>query len=203
MPGIRDIASSEAVGHDEVDSMFESFQITNQEYLELDTKFGQLCHYAAWQLLKKNAKNNHTDELEDIAQDLRMAVIRAGVYYKRQVYIEECFDSVKHHVSDKFVKKLIDELEELWTNRTRHGANRRKFGLHQERILEHIVSRYVPADARPDKSAPLRMDAKFATYCKAITWNCQKSMGKKITREKTWRTGLASLSEYEHLGSTD
>lgn len=201
MPAILEKSSPEAVGLDEVDSMFESYQITNQEYLELDTKFGQLCHYAAWQLLKKNAKNNHTDELEDIAQDLRMAVIRAGVYYKRQVYVEECFEAAKEHIADTFTQKVVRELEDLWTNRTRHGANRRKFGLHQEKILEHIVNKFVPAGDCPDKSAPLRMDAKFTTYCKAITWNCQKSMGKKITREKAWRTGLASLSEHDFLAS--
>ena len=201
MPSTIDHSSPMAVGQDEVDSMFESFQITNQEYLELDSKFGQLCHYAAWQLLKKNAKNNHTDELEDIAQELRMAIIRAGVYYKRQVYICDCFRSVFKHVKDPFTRKVIDELVELWDNRTRHGANRRKFGLYQEKILGHIVERHVPAKDRPDRSASLRIDTKFITYCKAITWNCQKSMGKKITREKSWRTGLVSLSEFDYLGS--
>lgn len=201
MPATLEAASPMAVGQDEVDSMFESFQITNKEYLELDSKFGQLCHYAAWQLLKKNAKNNHTDELEDIAQELRMAIIRAGVYYKRQVYICACFNATFKHVKDPFTQKVIDELVELWDNRTRHGANRRKFGLYQEKILDHIVARHVPANDRPDRSAPLRIDTKFITYCKAITWNCQKAMGKKITREKSWRTGLVSLSEFDYLGS--
>jgi hypothetical protein len=47
------------------------------------------------------------------------------------------------------------------------------------------------------------MDSKFATYCKAITWNAQKSLGKKITREKSIRTGMVSLSEYDYLGGKD
>lgn len=215
MPAIQEVVTSSAVGHDEVDSMvnatipgvelnqtYEEFQITDQEYLLLDTKFGDLVHYAAWQLLKKNAKNNHTDELEDIAQDLRMAVIRAGVYYKRQVFIEECFKKADEYVKDEFTQDVVRELKKLWMNRTRHGANRRKYGLHQERVLETIVKKFVPADKRPSKSAPLSLDTTFVTYCKAITWNCQKSMGKKITREKSWRSGLASLSEYEYLSSS-
>jgi hypothetical protein len=201
MPAIRDIASSEAVGHDEVDSMFESFQLTNQEYLELDSKFGQLVNFQAWQLLKKNAKNNHTDEFDDVAQEMRMALVRSAVYTKRQNYIQRCFIAAAKHTKDPFTKKVLGELEDLWAKRKRHGANRRKFGLHQERILDHIVNRFVPDTERPDKSACLSIDTQFITYCKSVTWNALKTMGKRITREKSWRTGLASLSEYEYLGS--
>jgi hypothetical protein len=31
-----------------------SFPVTEEEYLILDGKFGELCEYQAWQLLKKN-----------------------------------------------------------------------------------------------------------------------------------------------------
>jgi len=54
---------------------------------------------------------------------------------------------------------------------------------------------------RPDRFAPLSIDSKFATYCKAIVWNGQKSMGKKITREKSIRSGMVSLSEFDYLQS--
>lgn len=185
----------------EIQTLHEEYQISEEEFLLLDTKFGDLVHYAAWQLLKKNCKNNHTDELEDIAQELRMAIVRAGVYYKRQVFIESCFRAAEDHVADKLLNKIIKELGDLWRDRTKHGANRRKFGLHQEKILEGIVTRYVPGEARPERSDPLTIDTKFITYCKAITWNCQKSMGKKITREKGWRSGLVSLSEFDYLGA--
>jgi hypothetical protein len=185
---------------DEVDSMFESYQITNAEYEELHTQFGRLACTQAWELLRKNTKNNHTDDFDDIVQDIRMALVRAGVYHKRQVYIKACFEEVFEHVRDKFVCKVVHELESLWTNRTRHGANRRKFGLHQERMLESIVNKYVPENCRPQKDRKLVIDPTFTTYCKSITWNQQKSMGKRITREKSWRTGLVSLSEYDYLG---
>ena len=43
------------------------------------------------------------------------------------------------------------------------------------------------------------IDTKFSTYCKAIVWNGQKSLGKKITREKSVRNGVVSLSEFDHF----
>lgn len=179
----------------------ENFPISDGEYLNLEKEFGQLTKYAAWQLLKKNAKNNHTDEFEDINQELLMSIIRAGSYYKRQVYIEQCFVVAKGCARDEFVIFVLQELEYLWHNRTRHGANRQKFGQFQENLLERIVRQVVPKECRPNKSQPLRIDIKFATYCKAITWNAQKSMGRKITREKGIRTGQVSLSDYDYLVS--
>jgi len=178
-----------------------SFPIGTKEYEELDEKFGQLCEYAAWQLYKKNNRANHTDEQQDISQELRIALIRAGSYYKRQVYIETCLELLNKHISDQFMKKIVQQLNYLWANKTRHGANRQKFGPHQEDIMEQLMKEQVPENEWPNKSASLVLDAKFTTYCKAITWNAQKSMGKKITREKSIRSGLVSLSEFDYLGS--
>jgi N-acetylmuramoyl-L-alanine amidase CwlA len=106
---------------------------------------------------------------------------------------------VKKFVVDSFLLKIIEELEDLWVNRTRHGANRQKFGGWQEQILERLVKKYVPVKHRPDKKERLKIDAKFATYCKAIVWNGQKSLGKKISREKPIRNGVVSLSEFDHF----
>jgi len=179
----------------------EAFPITDEEYNTLEKEFGQLTKYAAWQLLKKNAKNNHTDDFDDINQELLMSIIRAGSYYKRQIYIEQCFVAAKRHAKDDFLVFVLRELENLWHNRTRHGANRQKFGAFQEKLLDRIVKQVVPKEQQPTKKQPLKIDSKFATYCKAITWNAQKSMGRKITREKCIRTGQVSLSDYEYLVS--
>ena len=181
------------------ETITQRFPIKNEEYLELEKAFANLCRYAAWQLLKKNAKNNHTDDFEDINQELLISIIRAGSYYKRQIYIEQCFAAAKKFVRDEFILFVLQELENLWHNRTRHGANRQKFGLPQEKLLERIIHQVVPKESRPDRCQPLRIDTKFATYCKAITWNAQKSMGRKITREKGIRTGQVSLSDYDYL----
>lgn len=181
-------------------SICESFPITNEEYNQLDQKFANLCRFAAWQLLKKNARNNHTDDFEDIHQELLMAILRAGSYYKRQIYIEQCLVVAAKFAKDRFVTFLLHELENLWHNRTRHGAGRQKYGWHQEKLLEKIVVSCVPWGQRPDRSQPLKIDGKFTTYCKSIAWNSQKSMGRKITREKAIRAGCVSLSEYDHMG---
>lgn len=176
-----------------------NFPITESEFIELDKKFSKLCWHAAHELKKKNTNNNYIDDPEDIKQELQMSMLRAGSYYKRQVYIEKSFEAASKNVKDKFMLKVLNELQNLWNNRTRHGANRQKYGKFQERILDRIVNKFVPKEQRPQKDAPLKIDSKFTTYCKAIVWNGQKSMGKKITREKSIRTGMVSLSEFEFL----
>ncbi len=175
------------------------FHLTDTEWGQLEVEFENLVLYAGWQLLKKNTKNSHTDEIEDIAQELRWAVYQAGCYYKRQVYIESCFVVVKKYVKDPIMIKVVEELEDLWKNRTRHGANKIKYGGPQQDIMEQVIKSYVPESERPNRNQKLRIDSKFKTYCKAINWNKQKSLGKKITREKSWRSGLVSLSEFDYL----
>ena len=149
---------------------------------------------------KKNSKNNYTNDPEDDVQELRIALIRAGSYYKRQTYIEDCLEILDRHVDDDFVKLIVLQLKQLWEDRRRHGANRQKFGEFQEAILEKLIRKYVPIELRPQKTNSLRVDTKFVTYCKQIIWNAQKSLGKQITKEKSWRSGLVSLSEFDYLG---
>lgn len=192
------------------------FPITNKEYEILDKRFGKLAHYAAWELKRKNSKNSNCNDPDDDVQELRIALVRAGCYYKRQTYIESCFnclakikknekDEEKYklifspYIKDNFVKKIIAELYQLWIDRRRHGANRQKFGIHQQNVLEQLVHAYIPEHFRPDRNKLLNLDLKFTTYCKQIIWNAQKSLGKKITREKSWRTGLVSLSDFDYL----
>jgi hypothetical protein len=93
----------------------------------------------------------------------------------------------------------MNNLKKLWKNKTKHGAHKQKFGDNQERILEKIVKKYVPKKERPLKEKPLQMDSKFITYCKAITWNAGKAIGRKITREIGLRSTMASLSEHDYL----
>lgn len=180
----------------------KDFPINFDEYQELNERFGELIEYEAWQLIKKNNRNNHTDSQEDIAQELRIALMRAGSYYKRQVYIESCLQLCAAHAKDDFLKAMVEELQNLWDNKTRHGANRQKFGPHQEKLLYRLTKKIVPRSQWPDRHANLRIDPKFVVYCKNITWNAQKALGKKITREKAIRSGLTSLSSYDYLAKT-
>jgi hypothetical protein len=182
-----------------LETIVHNYPVKEEEYKLLDEKFGKLAHYAAWQLKKKNSKNSLTNDPDDDVQELRIALIRAGSYYKRQTYIEQCFEALGGNVTDKFMKSLLKELKQLWKDRRKHGANRQKFGVFHELILDRLVAKYVPKEERPVKDSPLSIDTKFCVYCKQILWNAQKSLGKQITREKSWRTGLVSLSEFDYL----
>ncbi len=217
------------------------FQISDIEFKQLEVKYSKLLWHAAHELKRKNSRNNYTDDPEDIYQELVMALMRAGSYYKRQCYIEKCLvssiehtgfpeaieflkeiikaskpDSHMRHLAtqasnrmmirpprqnNNFLLCILKELALLWENRTRHGANRQKFGPFQEQILNRIVRRIVPKQLRPSVEDPLTLDSHFATYCKSIVWNGMKSMGKRITREKAIRSGQVSLSEFDYLGS--
>jgi hypothetical protein len=219
------------------------FKIKDEEYFELEKEFGQLTKFESWELLRKNKKNNHTDEFDDIRQELLWSLCRAGCYYKRQVYIESsllrCIEfaggpkaiemllnsiinneeikpesylkeeaeitlsrmtETKSSTSD-FTMLILKELLSLWINRTRHGASRQKFGPYQEALLEKMLSKIVPKVARPNKDQILTIDNRFRVYCKSITWNTQKSMGRKITKEKALRAGLVSLADYDYLAT--
>lgn len=165
----------------------------------MDKKWGLLCEYQSWQLYNKNSRGNHTEDQTDISQDIRIALMKAGSYYKRQVYIEKCLELCEEYIEDEFLYELFDSLRTLWENKTRHGANKQKFGPYQEKLLDRLVRKTVPKELRPKKKAELKMDSKFTTYCKSITWNQVKAMGKKITREKAIRVGQCSLSECDYL----
>lgn len=179
----------------------QAYPISNTEYEELNKQFGLLAHKAAWDLKRKNFNNNFIDDQEDVVQDLRIALINAGSYYKRQNYIESCFEQLKKHIKDEFTGLILTELMDLWDNKTRHGAGKQKFGPYQEEILEKVMSKVVPVEDRPSKHNGLVIDNKFRTYCKQVVWNKQRNLGKKITKEKSIRSAMCSLSEYDYLGS--
>jgi hypothetical protein len=180
-------------------SILDLWKIDSVEYKKLDDAFGQLCYYAAWQLSRKNTKNNHQNDLEDFYQELVFSLLIAGSYTKRQAYIESSLAACAKHTKDPFCKQILENLQNLWNNRTRHGANRQKYGPKQEKILDNLVEKVVPLEERPDRNRPLEIDAKFYRYCKQIVWNRQRSLGKKITREKPLRVGQVSLSSFDYL----
>lgn len=175
--------------------MYDRYKLTDEEFDVLYKKFNKLVSFQAWQLLNRNTHNNHGADFDDINQDIMIALIKSGVYYKRQTYIEECLELLKVYSDGIKVKKLID----LWENRRKHGANKQKFGEKQEKELDSLVNKIIPADKRPNPKGTLTIDKKFETYCKQITWNQLKTLGKKITKERSIRNGSVSLSEFDHV----
>ena len=182
-----------------MNNISKKFPITQEEYFKLDEKFGKLCYYAAWQLSRRNSNNNHNFEIEDFQQELMISILRAGSYYKRQCFIEQCFESIKNYGKSKSHKLKLKKLIKLWNNRTKHGANRQVFGEPEEIILEKLVKATTPKINRPSKQSDLLLDGKFFTYAKQILWNCQRSIGKKITKERPIRVGQVSLSDFDYL----
>jgi hypothetical protein len=180
-------------------SIYKNFPIGAEEYKSLEKKFGDLCYFAAWQLTRKNSNNNHQYDLDDFQQEFMLAVLRAGSYYKRQVYLDKCFKSLNESELDPFSVKILEQLVDLWNNRTRHGANRQKFGDHQEKILDSLCDAFLKKNNTPQKTDSLIFDTKFFTYCKQIVWNAQRNIGKRISREKPLRGGQVSLSDHDYL----
>ena len=179
---------------------FKSFSITSHEYELLEDEFSQLCYFVSWQLMQNNSKNNHQHEIEDFKQELLMAVIRAGSYYKRQTWIESVFVKLDQFVPKETIWSEINKsLQYLWSKKTQHGAYKRKFGEEQEDILEMLAGKFVQEIEMPSKNAQIIINNKFKIYAKRIIWNASRFIGKKITKEKTIRVGQVSLSEHDFL----
>jgi hypothetical protein len=183
-------------------TIFKNYPVSTTEFDILHEKYGRLCHSISWDLIKRNGKNNHTDEQEDINQEILISLMHAASYYKRQTYIKESLMLCEEYSKDKkFLAIMISELKDLWSNRKRHGAGKQKFGEYQEKLLDKLVKLLVPKTKRPAKDAPLKVDSSdFGPYCKSIAWNRQRCLGKKITREKSIRASAVSLSQYDYLG---
>lgn len=171
--------------------IIKTFSINNDEFEELLDEYGKLANWQSWRLIKHNTKNNHTEDFDDVNQEQLIALIKAGAYYKRQIYIESCLSILKRHIKDPFLRLIVDNLSFLWFD----SSNKYKFGVYQEELLEKLIQN-IPEEKKPKKNKRLKIDAEFANYCKAITWNRQKALGKKITKEKAIRCGTVSISEF-------
>jgi hypothetical protein len=176
----------------------KKFRVTNEEYAELDRRFGKLALKQSWTFDKRNS-GFCIDSQPDIVQELAIALMTAGGYYKRQVYIESCLSMLKTAVDDPLIKNIVDRLEFLWSNKTKHGAGKRTFGEWQEQLLGVLVREYIPKSIRPSKSIGLKFDEKFSRYCKSITWNRVKNIGMRETREKRFRVNEVSLSDFNSI----
>ena len=162
-----------------------------------------MCHKISWDLIKRNGRNNHTDEQEDVNQEILISLMHAGSYYKRQTYIQKSLDLCeKYAKKKKFLSIMVQELRLLWKNKKRHGAGKQKFGAYQEKMLDKLVKILIPKSERPLKNAPLQINSDFGPYCKSIAWNRQRALGKKISREKPLRQNQVSVSEYDYLAHT-
>lgn len=175
--------------------ILQTYSISDEEYDELLDQFDKLIYFIAWKHIKTNRHNNLTDELEDVIQELRIALVQSAGYYKRQCYILNCFDALK-----TCKEPIIEELRYKWDNRIKHGARKRLFGQPEEQILNNIINYFLPEGSRP-QIEKIKINTKYKTYCKSILWNAVKALGRKITKEQPIRQGITSLSEFEYIGN--
>lgn len=177
----------------------DPFAITNEEYRTIEKDFGKLAYFASWQFIRNNKGNNHTEDVEDVKQEVLLSLVRAGRYFKRQAWIVASLEVLEKHITDEFTRAIVEELKGLWDRRKKHGAGKRTFGEEQEDLLDQLVNKYVPENERPNKSKPLEVSTKFKTYAKSIAWNAFKQLGFRTTRERPLRMGMASLCDNPHL----
>lgn len=187
----------DVVCESKITSMFKKFPILDCEYAELEKQFDKLCCMIAWDLQKKNKNNNCyvETEIEDVIQEIRIAVLEAVCYAKRQIYINDSFEIALKYCVDEKRRKMLLEIHEVWENRKLFGLNMPRFERHHEDLLEEIVMETVPENCLPNKNKVLKIDTEFKNYCKSILWNRQKSIGRKITKERAIKKGSVSLSE--------
>lgn len=182
--------------------LISRFKVTDKEWLMLEKSFGKLCVFQTNDFLSRNTKTNHTDDYEDVLQEAKQAVLIAALYHKRQTYIKKCIDVLCEYEMDKNDSTIFEKLKNDWENKTKHGAKRQRFGIKQEISLDNLVQKYVPNDKKPDPKSELEVDFKFAKYCKQISWNRLKTMGKKITKERSIRSGSVSINEFDYVASS-
>lgn len=176
--------------------IFKDYAVTNEEFSQIQSQYGNLVHFASWSFLGGNSLNNHTEDIEDLQQALSMSLVKAGMYYKRQSYIIKGFIVLEEYLlNDEKLKRL----KRLWDNRRKHGAYKQTFGPTEEDELDKLLEEYIPEEKRPSKKAALVLDDKFTIYLKSIMWNEKKCIGKKTTREISIRKGCVSISEHSNL----
>lgn len=166
----------------------KNYPVTDDEYCVLDKKYGKLCWDAARKLANKNKSDQHS--LEDFHSEVVLGMCRGGSYYKRQIFIEECFDGLDNKIYMDF--KDIDvftNLKKIWKKR------KGRFCIKEEKYLCELISKY-NCDVFVKN---LTFDRKFEVYCKAIIWNTAKNIGQNITQKRKYVKSEISLDEWAFL----
>lgn len=167
-------------------NIFDKFHITDEEFIMLDKKYSKLCKWQVWRLVKRFP--SRSVEFEDMEQEIFIALLHAGSHYKRQTYIESCFEVL----SENGFYEDVRPLEERWK------ADKRRFTHKHERTLEFLVSK-LPEGKKPDKGRRLVIDKVFDIYCRQITFNKKKQLCKKINKDNIIRMNSVSLEDCGYL----
>ena len=167
------------------------FHLTNEEFAAIEEKFGKLIYFQAHNLQNRNLDSNIS--YSDITQEIWMSACQAVSYYKRQVYINNCFKVLEKYKIGGNIMCNTKDLKSRWKNRKHHGAGRSTFSKVQEQQIDALMSLNIPLKDRPNKSEKLKMDSDFSVYFKAVTWNSTKKVGRELTKIKQF--GFVAFSD--------
>ncbi len=78
---------------------------------------------------------------------------------------------------------------------------KKKFCNDHELMLTELVSKHVPEKLQPKQSDPLEFTEKFLAYCKRISWNRCKALGANVTKNRSVRSGMVSISSFNYMAS--
>lgn len=173
-------------------SIIKDYPLTNDEYVIIEKAFGGLIRHAANQLGKKNSGIFHnSDVIEDFNQEIKIVCLHAAACVKRQAYLKECFEVTKKYNNNNVViEEILDVIKPVIF---------KSYDEKVEKILLEIMNKTVDIQFHPSKNGLLKITKDLYPYFKAVIWNRQKSLGKQLTKDKKFRLGLVSLSEYDYL----
>lgn len=115
-----------------------NYFISNDEFDELNDKFGDLIYFIAHQIIHRNS--NIFLEFDDIVQELRSILVYSVITLKKQDYIEKSLFALQNHIKEgDAMKDTVNRLDELWRSRKKKGSGFRKFDKYQEKKLDRMI----------------------------------------------------------------
>lgn len=176
----------------QVDSLVEwihkEYSIGSEEWELLEKRLGNLCRKITWQLLRQNHIAN-SDNFEIWNTEIQMALVRAACYYKRQCYLKKALsalESIKGRMNEQD-RIEAEALLSRWRSRPKNGEPR--FSREHEKRLAKLLAKSA-AESAPKKES-LVFDREFEPYAKRIIWNAQKTLGRKMSKQKQEATMLS------------
>lgn len=167
----------------------EAFNVTEDEYAELDEAFGRLCHKAAWDAVRKYPAY----DVYDVSQEIFIAMIRSGSQYKRKAYFSR---------AEQYLESLgLGDLPMVKTCLKRF--NNHVLTPEEEHAFLLLMDCLPETGEKPSSKDPLILDKNASSYIKTCLWNQQRCWLKSTGKERSLRKGEVSLSEYDHWVSAE
>ena len=172
-----------------------SFCITSTEYIQIKDKIGDLPWTIGWQFLRQSPPNAHTEEIEDLSQDVWLSICGAVHCIKRQKYVKEAFKLIEKFNPNNKEKQ---RLEDRWNHRA--GTGKKSFHIEEELELRNLVNQTIPKEIRPDPYLELKINDKILPYLKSAMYNKSKRKIGTNIKERPLRKSSISIQTLQESG---